>query len=121
VGTPRVMRALLLAVAAAGVPLERVAVHCHDTFGQALANVLTALEHGIAVVDAALAGLGGCPYATGASGNHATEDLICMLDGMGVTTGVDLDAVIAAGREVCRRLGRPPESKVSRARTRDDG
>ena len=118
VGTPRAMHALLRAVAGV-VPLERVAVHCHDTYGQALANVLTALEIGVAVVDSSVAGLGGCPYAKGASGNLATEDLLYMLDGLGVTTGIDLDAVIAAGRAICRHLGRPPASWVSRARLPD--
>ena len=78
-----------------------LAIHAHDTYGQALANVLTALELGVRVVDSSVAGLGGCPYAKGASGNIATEDVVYMLDGMGVRTGVDLDAVIEAGRGMC--------------------
>jgi hydroxymethylglutaryl-CoA lyase len=115
VGTPRAVEALLERVGAQ-VPRERLAVHFHDTFGQALANVLAALERGIAVVDASVAGLGGCPYAPGASGNVATEDLLYLLHGLGVETGVDLEQVVAAGRLVSDQLGRPSGSKVSRAR-----
>jgi hydroxymethylglutaryl-CoA lyase len=114
VGTPRRTAAMLAAVMA-DVPVTALAVHAHDTYGQALANVLTALELGVAVVDSSVAGLGGCPYAKGASGNVATEDLVFMLDGMGVRTGVDLDAVIAAGTEICRVLGKATRSKVGLA------
>jgi hydroxymethylglutaryl-CoA lyase len=114
VGTPRAAAALVDAVAAR-VALTRIAVHFHDTYGQALANVLAALERGVATVDAAVGGLGGCPYAPGASGNLATEDLVYMLDGLGVETGVDLEAVLAAGRFIAEQLRRPPGSKVARA------
>lgn len=113
-GTPRRTAAMVQAVAAE-VPLARLAIHAHDTYGQALANVLTCLELGVRVVDTSVAGLGGCPYAKGAAGNLATEDLVFMLDGMGVRTGVQLDAVIRAGEAVCRELGREPRSKVALA------
>ena len=116
VGTPRKAAAMLAAVTAE-VPVTALAMHAHDTYGQALANVLTALELGVAVVDSSVAGLGGCPYAKGASGNLATEDLVWMLDGMGVRTGVDLDAVIAAGRRIGAVLGRAGGSRVARARS----
>ena len=115
VGTPRKAAAMLAAVTAE-VPVTALAMHAHDTYGQALANVLTALELGVRVVDSSVAGLGGCPYARGASGNLATEDLVWMLDGMGVRTGVDLDAVIAAGRRIGAVLGRAGGSRVARAR-----
>ena len=114
VGTPGAARAMLDAVAAE-VPVQRLAVHFHDTYGQALANVLACLEGGVRVVDSAVAGLGGCPFARGASGNLATEDLLYMLDGLGFTTGADLDAVAAAGRAISARLGRAPASKVAQA------
>jgi hydroxymethylglutaryl-CoA lyase len=93
------------------VPVEQIAVHLHDTRGTALANVLAALKEGITVVDSAAGGLGGCPYAPGASGNLATEDLVYMLHGMGIATGVDLAAVAAASRAVAHRLGRPLPSR----------
>jgi len=114
VGTPGRAREMVEAVAAV-VPRERLAVHFHDTYGQALANVLACLEVGIATVDGAVAGLGGCPYAPGASGNLATEDLLYMLNGLGIETGVDLDRLLAAGRLICDHLGRPPASHVARA------
>jgi isopropylmalate/homocitrate/citramalate synthase len=114
VGTPLQARAMLAAVAER-VPLERLAVHFHDTYGQALANILTCLELGVATVDAAVAGLGGCPYAKGASGNVATEDVVYMLDGLGIETGIDLDRLAAAGAYICAELGRPPASKVALA------
>jgi isopropylmalate/homocitrate/citramalate synthase len=114
VGTPGKARAMLDAVTAQ-VPMERLAVHFHDTYGQALANVLACLELGVATVDSAVAGLGGCPYAKGASGNLATEDLLYMLRGLGIETGVDLDSVAAAGRVISERLGRQPVSKVAQA------
>jgi hydroxymethylglutaryl-CoA lyase len=97
------------------VPRERLAVHFHDTRGTALANVLAALQQGIAVVDSAAGGAGGCPYAPGASGNLATEDLVYMLHGMGIETGVDLAAVAAASRGLSRRLGRPLPSRYLQA------
>lgn len=114
VGTPAKAVAMLEAVAKR-VPLERLAVHFHDTYGQALANVHACLHCGVATVDSAVAGLGGCPYAKGASGNLATEDLLYLLHGLGIRTGVDLTAVAAAGREVCAALGRPAASKVAQA------
>ncbi|MDX6748822.1 hydroxymethylglutaryl-CoA lyase [Geminicoccaceae bacterium 1502E] len=113
-GTPRATASMLSAVTSE-VPVGALALHAHDTYGQALANVLTALETGVRVVDSSVAGLGGCPYARGASGNLATEDLLFMLHGMGVATGVDLDAVVRAGEHVCTALGRPPRSSAARA------
>ncbi len=115
VGTPGQAAAMIETVARA-VPLRRLAVHFHDTYGQALANILAALDCGVAVVDSSVAGLGGCPYAPGAGGNVASEDVLYMLQGLGVETGVDLEALIAAGRFISEHLGRPPASKVSRAR-----
>ncbi len=111
VGTPAKAQAMVETVAT-NVPLEQLAVHFHDTYGQALANILAALEQGIAVVDSSVAGLGGCPYAKGATGNVASEDLLYMLDGLGIETGVDLDKLAACGRFICDYLGRAPSSKV---------
>ncbi len=111
VGTPRRTAAMLAAVTAE-MPVAALAMHAHDTYGQALANVLTALELGVRVVDSSVAGLGGCPYAKGASGNLATEDLVYMLDGMGVRTGVELQRVIDAGRRICAVLGRETRSRA---------
>jgi hydroxymethylglutaryl-CoA lyase len=114
VGTAHKARALMSsAVGALGA--DRVAVHFHDTYGQALANVLACLELGIGVVDSSVAGLGGCPYAKGASGNLATEDLVYMLNGLGVETGISLERLAAAGRAICSVLGKSPASKVSQA------
>ncbi len=112
VGTPLKTQALLQTVTE-HIPVERIAVHFHDTWGQALANILASLELGIAVVDSAVSGLGGCPYAVGATGNVATEDVVYMLDGMGIETGVSLQKVAEAGRTICKRLGRNPTSKVA--------
>ena len=114
VGTPGRARAMLRRVAE-GVPLAQLALHFHDTYGQALANILACLEEGVATIDSAVAGLGGCPYAKGASGNVASEDVLYMLQGLGIETGVDLDRLMAAGRFICGHLGRPPVSKVSLA------
>ncbi len=114
-GTPRRIAEIVRACAAS-VPVTRLALHLHDTYGQGLANVLAGLLSGVRVFDASIAGLGGCPYAPGASGNLATEDLLYMLRGMGIATGVDLDALLAAGRFVTDALGRPPASRVARAR-----
>lgn len=114
VGTPAKAQAMLGAVAAE-IPIDRLAVHFHDTYGQALANILACLECGVAIVDSSVAGLGGCPYAKGASGNVATEDVLYMLQGLGIETGVDLDRVYRAGEAICAVLGRPPASKVARA------
>jgi hydroxymethylglutaryl-CoA lyase len=107
----------VLDAVAARVPLDRIALHFHDTRGTALANVLTALQLGIATFDASAGGLGGCPFAPGATGNLATEDLIYMLDGLGVETGVSLDALVAASRFIESRVGHPLPSRVFRAAT----
>jgi hydroxymethylglutaryl-CoA lyase len=115
VGTPGQAQVMVDAVANK-VPRERLAVHFHDTYGQALANILAVLERGISVIDSSVAGLGGCPYAAGASGNVASEDLLYMLNGLGIETGVDLDALILAGNYISDFLGRPSGSKVARAR-----
>ncbi len=93
----------------------QLAVHCHDTYGQALSNILIALQHGISTIDSSIAGLGGCPYARGASGNVATEDVAYMLNGLGIETGLNLEALIAAGNLICSVLGRQNSSKVARA------
>ena len=114
VGTPVKAVEMIEAVAEA-VPREKIGVHFHDTYGQALANILACLEAGIAVIDSSVAGLGGCPYAKGASGNVASEDVLYMLDGMGIETGVDFDRLVAAGRYISDFLGRPPVSKVAQA------
>jgi hydroxymethylglutaryl-CoA lyase len=114
VGTPGKARALVKIVAER-VPVERLAVHFHDTYGQALANILATLEAGVIVVDSAVAGLGGCPYAKGASGNVATEDVVYMLEGLGLRTGIDLAAVAAAGGWISACLGRDTASRAGRA------
>jgi hydroxymethylglutaryl-CoA lyase len=114
VGTPIRAQAMIDAVAEA-VPREKIGVHFHDTYGQALANILACMEKGVAVVDSSVAGLGGCPYAKGASGNVASEDVLYMLDGMGIETGIDFAKLVAAGRYISDFLGRPPVSKVAQA------
>lgn len=114
VGTPAKARAMVEAVAAV-VPRECLAIHFHDTWGQALANILACLEAGIATVDSAVAGLGGCPYAKGASGNVASEDVLYMLDGLRIETGVDFAALATAGRFISDKLGRAPGSKAAQA------
>ncbi|MFA1028940.1 MULTISPECIES: hydroxymethylglutaryl-CoA lyase [Pseudomonas syringae group] len=114
-GTPQATRALFDAVAAQ-IPRGRLAGHFHDTYGQALVNIYASLEEGIQVFDSSVAGLGGCPYAKGASGNVATEDVLYMLHGMGIETGVDLEQVIAAGQRICDVLQRDNGSRVARAR-----
>lgn len=117
IGTGTPTRAqLMIAAVADRVPVERIAVHFHDTYGQALANILAALQMGVAVVDSSVAGLGGCPYAKGASGNVASEDVLYMLNGLGIETGVDLGRLIAAGAFISDAIGRPTASKVARAR-----
>lgn len=113
-GTPKAARAMLRAVADA-IPMTALAVHFHDTRGQALANVLACLEEGVRVVDAAVAGTGGCPYAQGASGNVASEDVVFMLHGLGFDTGVDLAALIDTGRWLSQQLGRGNGSKLGLA------
>lgn len=114
VGTPRKARRMLAAVAAE-VPMAALAVHFHDTYGQALANIAACLEEGVRVVDSAVSGAGGCPYARGASGNVASEDVVYMLHGMGIDTGIDLEALAATGRWLAARLGRETGSKAGRA------
>lgn len=114
VGTPGKARALLETVAAR-VPLPQLAVHFHDTYGQALANLLAVLEVGVTVIDASVAGLGGCPYAPGASGNVATEDVVYLLEGLGIESGVDLMKLAAAGWCALDHIGRPPSGRVSAA------
>ena len=115
VGTASKVRRMVERVAEE-VPVEHLAVHFHDTYGQALANVLACLALGVATVDSSVAGLGGCPYARGATGNLASEDLLYMLDGLGIETGVDLERLIEAGAFIGQALGRPSSSKVARAR-----
>lgn len=114
VGTAEQVEHLLKAVSAR-IPVERLAVHFHDTWGQGLANILVALAAGISVVDSSVAGLGGCPYAPGAAGNVATEDVLYLLHGMNIDTGVDLEKVAAAGREICTVLDRRTASKAAAA------
>ena len=113
-GTPARIQAMIASVAGA-VPRERLAVHFHDTYGQALVNILASLELGIATIDSSVAGLGGCPYAKGASGNVASEDVLYLLSGLGIRTGVDMARLAAAGRFISGVLGREPVSKVARA------
>jgi len=114
-GTPRATRELFNA-AAAQIPRGKLAGHFHDTYGQALVNIYSSLEEGIQVFDSSVAGLGGCPYAKGASGNVATEDVLYMLEGMGIETGVDLDLTIKAGQRICDVLERSNGSRVAKAR-----
>lgn len=114
VGTPGSMSKLLDQLTQ-DIPVDKLAIHCHDTYGQALANILVALNYGISVVDASSAGLGGCPYAKGASGNVATEDVVFMLNGLNIETGVDLMALIKAGDYISQAIGRENMSKVARA------
>jgi isopropylmalate/homocitrate/citramalate synthase len=114
VGTPAAARAMLRAVAGS-MPMARLGVHFHDTYGQALANILACLEEGVRTVDSSVAGLGGCPYAKGASGNVGTEDVAYMLQGLGMATGIDLDRLVEAGISVTAALGRAPASKTAQA------
>jgi hydroxymethylglutaryl-CoA lyase len=115
VGTPALTVGMIEAVARR-VPIERLAGHFHDTYGQALANVYAALQLGVAVFDASVAGLGGCPYAPGAAGNVATEDLLYLLDGLGIHTGVELERLLRADRYICQALQRRTHSRVAQAR-----
>ncbi len=114
VGTPATVTKMIQAVSAR-VPTEKLAVHFHDTYGQALTNIYSALQAGVMVVDSAIAGLGGCPYAKGASGNVATEDVLYMLNGLGIETGIDFDKLLAAGWFISDKLGKAQVSKVSTA------
>ncbi|WKD37413.1 hydroxymethylglutaryl-CoA lyase [Streptomyces xanthophaeus] len=115
VATPGHVQALLAALNEAGVTTDRIGVHFHDTYGQALSNTLAALQHGVTTVDASAGGLGGCPYAKSATGNLATEDLVWMLDGLGIETGVDLAALTATSVWMAEQLGRPSPSRTVRA------
>ncbi|MEU7009810.1 hydroxymethylglutaryl-CoA lyase [Streptomyces sp. NPDC046332] len=115
VATPGHVAQLLQSLNEAGVPTSRLAVHFHDTYGQALSNTLAALQHGVTTVDASAGGLGGCPYAKSATGNLATEDLVWMLDGLGIETGVDLAALTATSVWMADQLGRPSPSRTVRA------
>jgi hydroxymethylglutaryl-CoA lyase len=114
VGTPLKAKRMLEAVAAE-VPIEKLAAHFHDTYGQALANLYAVLEEGVAVIDSSVAGLGGCPYAKGASGNVATEDVLYLLNGLGIKTGVDLDRLVTTGEWISEQLKRHNGSKVGQA------
>ncbi|MEU2392056.1 hydroxymethylglutaryl-CoA lyase [Streptomyces sp. NPDC007369] len=115
VATPGHVQALLSGLNEEGVPTDRIGVHFHDTYGQALSNTLAALQHGVTTVDASAGGLGGCPYAKSATGNLATEDLVWMLDGLGIETGVDLAALTATSVWMAEQLGRPSPSRTVRA------
>ncbi len=108
--TQRLLETLL-----ADIPARQLALHCHDTYGQALANILVGLQHGIATIDASVAGLGGCPYARGATGNVATEDVVYMLNGMGIDTGINLSALVGAGARISEALGRRNSSRAANA------
>ncbi|QSX32764.1 hydroxymethylglutaryl-CoA lyase [Shewanella avicenniae] len=114
VGTPRAARSMVDAVSQRVSP-SQLALHFHDTYGQALANIVACLDSGIHTIDASVAGLGGCPYAKGASGNLATEDLVYMLEGMGIETGVDLPQLAKFGQQICQQLGKVTSSKVGQA------
>ncbi|WP_428848297.1 hydroxymethylglutaryl-CoA lyase [Shewanella olleyana] len=118
VGTPIKARKMVEAVAKL-VPVEKLALHFHDTYGQALANIQACLDTGVSVIDSSVAGLGGCPYAKGASGNLATEDVVYMLHGMGIETGVDLTKLAKAGNQISQALGRDNGSKVAKAISAD--
>lgn len=112
VGTPLKAREMVTAVADV-IPIDQLAVHFHDTYGQALANIFSCLEIGVKKIDSAIAGLGGCPYAKGATGNVATEDVVYMLEGMGITTGLNLEKLIEAGEYICQFLQQANQSKVA--------
>lgn len=113
-GTPAKAQKMISAVAH-HIPTEQLAAHFHDTYGQALANLLAALQMGVATIDSSVAGLGGCPYAMGASGNVATEDVVYMLDGLGIKTGIDLEKLAATGSWICDQIGRSSASKANLA------
>ena len=114
-GTPHKAQQLIKIVSKT-IPLEHIAIHFHDTYGQALANIYACIEQGISIIDSSIAGLGGCPYAKGASGNVATEDVIYMLEGLNINTGVDLNKLIAVDKFICQILKRPSRSKVALAK-----
>lgn len=108
----------LIETLARDIPIEKIAAHMHDTYGQALANIYAALEMGVSVVDSSVAGLGGCPYAAGATGNVATEDVVYLLNGLGIQHGVDLDKLIYAGNTISAALNKPSNSKVAKAKNK---
>jgi hydroxymethylglutaryl-CoA lyase len=116
VGTPEHIKRMLETVAQQ-VPVEQLAIHCHDTYGQAVANIYAALQCGISTIDSSVAGLGGCPYAAGASGNVASEDVVYLLEGLSIKSGVDLPKLISAGNFISQKLGRSNQSKVAQALT----
>ncbi|AXE86105.1 hydroxymethylglutaryl-CoA lyase [Streptomyces sp. Go-475] len=120
VATPGHVVALLAALDEAGIPPSALGVHFHDTYGQALANTLTALQQGVTTVDASAGGLGGCPYAKSATGNLATEDLVWMLRGLGIDTGIDLGRLVATSTWMAAHLGRPSPSRTVRALSHED-
>jgi len=120
-GTTGHVHRLLDALGAKGIGADRIGVHFHDTYGQALANTLAALAHGVTVVDASTGGLGGCPYAKSATGNLATEDLVWALDGLGIDTGVDLGALVQTSVWMAGHLGRPSPSRAVKALAGSDG
>ncbi len=119
VGTAGQIKTLIAALAK-DIPIEKLAVHMHDTYGQALVNVYAALEMGISVIDSSVAGLGGCPYAPGAAGNLATEDLVYLLNGLGIEHGTNLEKLINAGNTICQSLGKQSGSKVAQAANRQN-
>ena len=116
VGTPTRVKEMIDTVTE-HVPIQKLALHCHDTYGQAIANIYAALQMGVTTFDSSVAGLGGCPYADGASGNVATEDVLYLMHGLGIQTDVDLNAIIRAGNAISRQLGRDNQSKVAIAKT----
>ena len=115
VGTPGKVQTLIDRVTEV-VPVEQLAVHFHDTYGQALANIFAALQKGVAIVDSSIAGLGGCPYAPGANGNVASEDVLYMLNGLSIKTGVDLTSLVAVSQTISRQLGKLPASRVAKVK-----
>ena len=115
IGAAVATQAMLEAVTREGVPIHRLAAHFHDTYAMALPNLLAALEVGVRVVDSAVSGLGGCPFAKGATGNVATEDVVYMLQGMGISTGIDMELLLDASEFISSHLRREPSSKVARA------
>ncbi|MEE9320461.1 MAG: hydroxymethylglutaryl-CoA lyase [Granulosicoccus sp.] len=115
VGTAGSTAEMLMALQHANIDMPKLAIHCHDTYGQAIANILVALQYGISTIDASVAGLGGCPYAQGATGNVATEDVVYLLNGLGITHGVDLHKLIDAGEFISTAINRPNQSSVARA------
>ncbi len=114
-GTAGSTARLLDTILSGGVSAHQLAVHCHDTYGQALANIVVALQHGVATIDSSIAGLGGCPYAVGATGNVATEDVIYLLEGLGIQHGVQIPALLKASDYICTQLGRETQSRAGRA------